>query len=227
MNNSQKWYNNIAKRNKGYKSLATYTKRGLSGEDEFRKKLIALLPGYANVLDIGCGHGEFTLEMANYAKKITGGDNSNELLQIATAMKSEKEVKNAEFRFIDTHDLSEIKGREFDMIYSRRGPTSIYLHKRILKQNGLIISIHPLYAIDRVKERLLKGGFEIVELVEYLDCELVFDTITDFAEHLSSMHMSNDYTLSENKEELSRLVDQHTIEGELIYPEHRFIVVAK
>lgn len=58
MDKCQEWYNNIAKRNHGYKSNAYFIKEGLSGEDEFEKRLIKLLPSYENVLDIGCGHDE-------------------------------------------------------------------------------------------------------------------------------------------------------------------------
>ncbi len=52
----------------------------------FEKRLIEMLPNYESVLDAGCGHGEFTLRMAQYAKKIIGFDNSKELLKIAKSL---------------------------------------------------------------------------------------------------------------------------------------------
>ncbi len=95
-------------------------------------------------------------------------------------------------------------------INNRRGPTSIYDHKLLLKSEGVIIGIHPLYAIDIFDE-----------------CTLIFDTIMDFAEHLSSSHMSKEYRLSENKEELDKLVLEHTFNNKLLIKEERFIVQAK
>jgi len=227
MNKCQQWYNNIAKRNQGYRSNAQFIKEGLSGEDEFERTLIELLPNFSNVLDIGCGHGEFTLKMSEYTKKLTGGDSAIELINIANELKDEQGIKNTSFIYLHTHEMDKVESNKYDMIYSRRGPTSIYNFKRILKPGGIILGIHPYYALNKVKQRLLDGGFEIIEIQEFTECVLVFDSISDFAEHLSSMHMSKDYTLEENKEELNKLVAEHTVNGRLIIPEDRFIVTAR
>lgn len=227
MDKCQEWYNNIAKRNHGYKSNAHFVKEGLSGEDEFEKRLIELLTSYENVLDIGCGHGEFTLKMSKYAKKLTGGDSAIELINIANRLKDQQDIENTEFMYLDTHEMGQIESNKYDMIYNRRGPTSIYDHKRILKDEGIVFGIHPYYALEKVKQRLLAGGFKELKIEEFKECVLVFDTVSDFAEHLSSMHMSLNYSLDENKEELNELVNKHTINGKLILPEERFIVISR
>ncbi|MFC4099132.1 class I SAM-dependent methyltransferase [Paenibacillus xanthanilyticus] len=77
------WYDMIARRNGGYRSRAVYTVEGRSAEDRFEERLIQMLPRFQSVMDAGCGHGEFTLKMAKYARSIIGFDNSKELIKIA------------------------------------------------------------------------------------------------------------------------------------------------
>ena len=50
---SKAWYDMIALKNKGYKSNATYTVEGLSGEDVFEQRVIELLKGSSKALDAG------------------------------------------------------------------------------------------------------------------------------------------------------------------------------
>jgi len=226
MDKCQKWYNDIAKRNNGYKSDARFIKEGLSGEDVFEKRLIKLLPNYNHVLDIGCGHGEFSLKMSKYAKHLTGGDSAVELINIANHLKKKEDIKNVDFIYFHTHEIESFEGLKFDLIYNRRGPTSIYDYKRLLSTGGMIISIHPLYALDKVKQRLTNGGFKDIKIEVFNECKLIFDSVTDFAEHISSMHMSKDYTLEINREELDKLVEKHTNNGRLSLCEERFIVTA-
>lgn len=75
---SVEWYDMIARKNGGYKSNAIYTVEGLSGEDVFEKRLKAMLPKFQTILDVGCGHGEFTIKMAKLFPNSTiiGLDNS-------------------------------------------------------------------------------------------------------------------------------------------------------
>lgn len=61
------WYDMIARRNGGYKGSSVYTIEGTHSEDIFEERLIQMLPLYNSVLDAGCGHGEFTLQMSKYA----------------------------------------------------------------------------------------------------------------------------------------------------------------
>ena len=69
------WYNMIAKKKGGYKSNAIYEVEGISGEQVFEDKLIALLKKSHNVLDAGCGDGNFTRKMSRYCQTLTGFDN--------------------------------------------------------------------------------------------------------------------------------------------------------
>jgi len=226
LNKCQEWYNKIAIRNKGYKSHARYIKEGVSGEDVFEKRLIDLLPRHSNVLDIGCGHGEFTLRMSKFAEKITGGDSSVELIKIANELKDQAQIDNVEFIYLHTHEIDQVN-QGFDLIYNRRGPTSIYDHKALLKPGGMILAIHPLFALDKVMNRLKEGGFEDIQIDVFDESLLVFDSQSDYAEHLSSMHMSLDYTLAENHEALKKRIQEDTVDGRLVIKEERFIVSAR
>jgi len=79
---SDVWYNKIALRNGGYKNNAVYKQIGISGEDVFVKELLGLLKPTDYVLDAGCGHGEFTINVAKHVRHIVGFDYSNELIRI-------------------------------------------------------------------------------------------------------------------------------------------------
>jgi ubiquinone/menaquinone biosynthesis C-methylase UbiE len=221
---SKKWYNQTAKRIGGYKSPAKYTIDGLSPETIFEDMLIKMLGDYDRVLDIGCGHGEFTLKMASYANRITGVDNAGELLKIANRLKESSKFKNIDFKFEWTKKDMSFKDNTFDLIYSRRGPTSIVNHSRILKSGGKLIGIHTLdLDMEAYSIRLLENGFKDIEYKIYTDAYYIFENKEEFAKHLSSNHMQKDYTKEENQEELELIVDEHVRDGKISYPQHRII----
>lgn len=141
---SKAWYDMIALKNKGYKSNASYIIEGLSGEVVFEERVISLLKNSSKALDAGCGDGEFTLKMAQYANHMVGFDNSEELLKLAKANGEAAHASNVEFVYGYTKDTQALpfSDGEFDLIICRRGPTSILQHKRLLKPGGMIIGIH-------------------------------------------------------------------------------------
>lgn len=47
-----------------------------------------------------------------------------------------------EFHDLWTHEEFPFEDEAFDLIYSRRGPTSVLKHSRILKKGAKIIAIH-------------------------------------------------------------------------------------
>ena len=222
------WYDMIAKRNGGYKSNAVYSVEGESGEDEFEKRLINMLPNFESVLDAGCGHGEFTLKMAQYAKKIVGFDGSFELLKIANSLKKKKQVDNVDFVFANTKHKEGLpfKDEQFDLIYNRRGPTSIYNHSRILSSGGTIISIHPA-CLEKAKRRLKNGGFVDIKIEIYDNTYIYFPNQIEFAKFISAIPGSPDYTLEENKNELEKKIEENKTDGKLVLQEWRYIVTAK
>lgn len=219
----------IAKKNGGYKSDAEFTVEGVSGEDVFEKELIQLLHNSKSTLDAGCGHGEFTIKMAKHAHTIIGFDWSKELLRIANSLKEHYKINNVNFVNATTKAELPFEDGKFDLIYSRRGPTSIAKHSRILRSGGTIYGICPLgipeypNIIDIVSERLSHNRFINIEINVFDDAILVFPNTKEFAKFLTAFPGNPDYTLPESKQMLDEKVMENMINGRLCYKQWRFI----
>ncbi|MCT4566043.1 MAG: class I SAM-dependent methyltransferase [Maledivibacter sp.] len=215
------WYDKIAKKLGGYKKNWSSSKRGTSGEEVFEKRLIEYLPKHGSVLDIGCGHGEFTIKMAQYTKNIIGMDFSKEMIKCANKYLSEYNISNVKFLHGNTKGKNNLKGNEFDLIYDRRGPTSIIYNHSCLKPGGKILGIHSA-ELDRVRKLLYSNGFIDISIEEF-EAKEIFDDEHEFAKYLSRIPGNKDYTYLENKEELRELVKQHTFKGNIIVREWRYV----
>lgn len=220
------WYDAIARRNGGYKSNAVFTIEGISGEVIFEQRLIKLLKSSSSVLDAGCGHGEFTIKMARNAQQITGFDHSIEMIRIANELLRISNLDNVRFVYATTKEDLPFHNGEFDLIYDRRGPTSILNHSRILKSGGRIIGIHS-GAMERVKELLKANGFLEIEIEEFNDAMIYFPDETELAKFLSGIPGNPVYTSQENDDEFKRIVNQFkTRDNRLGMKEWRFIWTA-
>lgn len=221
---SVEWYNLIAKKNHGYKSNALYKVKGLSGEDVFEERLINMLPNSNNVLDAGCGHGEFTINMGSYANHIIGFDNSKDLLNIASELLNNSNVTNVEFMYGWTKGNTPLPfcNNQFDLIYARRGPTSIINHSRILKSGGIIFGIHS-GSLNKVKKRLEENNFLEIEIKIFDEATLHFTNETEFIKYLSSIPGSPNYLLPEYENELPAIIKENTIGGKIVTSQWRYI----
>lgn len=219
---SVEWYDMIARKNGGYKSNAVFTIEGLSGEAVFEERLINMLPKFNSILDSGCGHGEFTLKMTRYANGIIGFDNSVELIRIAETLKEYYQIGNVSFIYASTKKDLPFEDGQFDLIYTRRGPTSILNHSRILRSGGIVFGIHSA-EIDRVKGRLENNGFIDIVFEEFDQAVINFPDEREFAKFLSASHGNPDYTLPENKCILDKLVKENTKNGKVSLKEWRYI----
>jgi SAM-dependent methyltransferase len=215
------WYDMIARRNGGYKSKAIYTTEGISAEEIFEGRLTNILPNFNSVLDAGCGHGEFTLRMSSYVKRITGFDNSVELLKIAETLLHSSEIHNVDFIYATTKTELPFKNEQFDFIYDRRGPTSIINHSRILTKGGMIFGIHT--SIDSVEERLYKNGYIEIEIEEFNSATNYFPNEEEFAKFLSDVPGNPDYTLPEFRTEFEIKLQENTVNGRIRLREHKYI----
>lgn len=217
------WYDMIARKNGGYRSNAVFSIEGLSGEAVFEDRLKDILPNYTSVLDAGCGHGEFTIKMAKYTRSIVGFDNSIEMIKIAYNLKDYYNVSNVDFVHASTKEQLPFEDEQFDLIYSRRGPTSILNHSRVLRSGGIIRGIHSAEA-DRVQERLTSNGFADIEFDQ---AYLTFLDEKEFAKYLSASHGNPDYTLPENKDALNTLVSDNWRNGKISMKQWRYIWKAR
>ena len=101
-------------------------------EDRFQEMLQArtlentcpLLNGFLKpdmkVLDIGCGPGTITLDVARQVSRgsVVGMDPNEEALKNARAAADEAKLENVEFRAGDTYSL-EFPDKTFDLVYSQ------------------------------------------------------------------------------------------------------------
>ena len=222
------WYNEIALKNGGYQSDARYTVRGISGENVFRERLLALLPTCGDVLDAGCGHGAFTQEMAKHTRRICAFDFAVEMVRAANCLKAETGAENVQFLCATTKEPLPYRDGQFDLIYSRRGPASILDHPRLLKEGGAVLGIHGEgLSLDDLEQRAKANGFAELEVSTYPDAWLCFPTAGDFASYLSASHLNPDYRLPEHQEAFSALLRAHTVNGEILLRQIRHVWSAK
>jgi SAM-dependent methyltransferase len=219
---SDAWYDEIALRNGGYLSGAVFERVGRSGEDAFERELIGSLEPGCVVLDAGCGDGGFTLGMAERSGSIIGFDFSREMIRIALEKKKRAGRENVEFHFASTKDPLPYRDGQFDLIYSRRGPTSIIGHSRLLKKSGCMMGIHSA-AKDIVMRRLGESGLTGVSIEEYPDSWLVFGDEIEYAKYLTAFPGNPDFLLPENAERLHESALENAWEGRIRIPEWRFI----
>jgi ubiquinone/menaquinone biosynthesis C-methylase UbiE len=214
--NAIEWYNSIAKRNGGYKYNVPYVVEGLSAEDVFCRELSEIIPGKA-VLDAGCGHGAFTLEMAKSAAHITGYDFAEELVKIAQKLKTERQQDNADFLLTVHGQNLPFAEESLDVIYSRRGPTSAAAHGRLLKPGGVILGIHqyPSEGRDMAEYLASFGFYSDITVRVFSEAITFFANPEDYAEYLSSSHLSPDYTLPENREAFEAILRESYIDGRI------------
>lgn len=219
------WYDMVAKKNGGYKSNALFTVEGISGEDVFEEQLIQLLRNSKAAMDAGCGHGDFTIKMAKNANQIVGFDWSIELLKIAESLKKHNKADNVNFVRATTKSELPFEDGQFDLVYCRRGPTSITRHSRILCSGGIIYGICPEYPdiMSILSERLSDNGFIDIQFDIFDAALCVFPNASEFAKFLTAFPGNPDYTLPENQQLLAGKVNENTTNGRICYRQWRII----
>ena len=80
----------------------------------FRYKILDYLTSKNTVLDIGCGTGGFTLELAKHSKHIVGIDISKKQISQAKIGLKNTELTNIEFRHVNAIKISEELNKQFD-----------------------------------------------------------------------------------------------------------------
>ncbi|MEX2540797.1 MAG: class I SAM-dependent methyltransferase, partial [Trueperaceae bacterium] len=159
--NHRDWYDAIATRNGGYRKTWSSTIEGESGEDVFRDTLLNLLEPHMEVLDAGCGSAEFSIEVARQVRHLTGFDFSENMVRRAKANATSAGAINCNYIVASTHNMP-FSDASFDLIYSRRGPTSILLNPQILRKGGWMLGVHSSGA-EVIQERIEASGLEDIE----------------------------------------------------------------
>lgn len=115
---------------------------GEDGEGEFDRRVLASAKD-KDVIDIGCGTGEFTLEIAATARHVAGIDFSKRAVRKALENLQSKKLTKVEFRLSQADKLP-YSEESFDLAISRRGPAtdtrdSIKEAYRVLRKGGQLM----------------------------------------------------------------------------------------
>jgi 23S rRNA (guanine745-N1)-methyltransferase len=126
-----------------------------NGEDAF----IALVEQYlrpdCDVLDLGCGHGEFTLTLAARCRTIVGIEREPGYLELAKELAAEQNITNAQFFQVNLAGAEDedrvfagisLADDSIDLFVNRRGPIlRRYLAEamRVARCGAVIVGLHP------------------------------------------------------------------------------------
>lgn len=136
---SLKWYKQLSALTNEYKYSWNSTHTEPNGESIFDQEVLQKFKN-KKVLDVGCGHGEFTIQCSSVAKKIVGFDVTENFIQIGDKPKH----SNVSFVKGNSKEGLPFANNEFDCAYNRKGPTSAYPSlKRVVKEGGEIFGLHP------------------------------------------------------------------------------------
>lgn len=136
---SLEWYKQVGEQSGAYSYGWKSEIDEPNGETLFDEMVLATAKG-KKVLDVGCGHGEFTKRCSYEARHITGFDVTDAFLKIGQAA----EVSNMDFFLGNAKHSLPFEQGEFDFAYNRKGPTSAYLDlTRVVRKGGKILGLHP------------------------------------------------------------------------------------
>ena len=209
---------------------------GEDGELEFDRRVLASAKG-KDVIDIGCGTGEFTLEIAATAKRIAGIDFSKRALK--------KAVENLQVKKLPFSDA------RFDLAISRRGPAldtseSIREVYRVLTKGGHVMvqgigdsdkqnwvqvfgrgQVYPATAEfhPELNEMLTNVGFKDVSVEEF-EANEYFASVQDVLLRLEDSPIVPDFDRELDKHHIQELVKQFTTPKGIRTNSHRVLIRA-
>ncbi|SDO09484.1 23S rRNA (guanine745-N1)-methyltransferase [Psychrobacillus sp. OK028] len=136
---SIEWYHQLSELQRIYTYPWNNTLSKPNGESIFDEEVRKMVKN-RKVLDVGCGHGEFTFHCSSIAKEIIGFDVTENFLEIAKAHKK----ANLSFVVGNIKQGLPFEKGEFDSAYIRKGPTSAYSYlTEIVRKGGTILGLHP------------------------------------------------------------------------------------
>src|SRR5574338_1507548 len=142
-----------------------------SAQEKWAKELLTKLQlkGNENVLDLGCGDGKITAEIANNIKEgsVIGVDNSETMINLAKGKYLKNKYNNLSFRVMDAKEL--IFDEEFDVVFSNAALHWVDDHGKVLE--GINRSLKPggRFLIQTGGTGNAAAAFETVEKMASLD----------------------------------------------------------
>ncbi len=222
---------------------------GESGEDYFDKTVLDAAKG-RDVIDIGCGRGEFTLTVARVARRVVGIDFSQTAFSKALENSKALQARNVEFRLADARKIPFPDG-SFDLAFSRRGPAtesplSITEAYRVLRKSGLLfqqeigerdkLNWKQIFGrgqnfpftgkiADEKNKLLAEAGFRNVHVQEFEATEY-FKTLKDVAMRLETTPIIPDFDKNTDRALTEMLGNTCADEKGIKTNEHRVIITA-
>ena len=123
--------------------LQSHSKRSAADSAAY---LLPFIRPHMRILDIGCGPGSITADLAALVPEghVIGIDNGTEVVEKARAMAVERGLKNIDFHVGDAHKL-EFADRSFDVVHAHQvllhieGPSrALREWRRVTKLGGLV-----------------------------------------------------------------------------------------
>ncbi len=125
-----------------------------NGEDFFLDLVDQFLGADTDLLDVGCGHGDLTLELAARVNSAVGVDRSQGLIELAREVAAERHVDNVRFEHAELAAPGEahaggplpLPNDSIDLVIDRRGPSIQRFVDdlgRVGRPGTTIVGIHP------------------------------------------------------------------------------------
>ncbi|OZB96139.1 class I SAM-dependent methyltransferase [Paenibacillus sp. XY044] len=191
---SPEWYSKLNSSVGAYRYPWNSTFEMPNAEMMFAEHLSSRITPDSRVLDVGCGHGDFTSIWGYKAKEVIGIDNRENFIKRAEINNNHESTK---YLVVNADDELPFPDHYFDIVYTKKGPWLYKEASRILKQSGIILGLYhggtdgglrdlfpglfsPLpydpYNLDAVEERyklyqsvgLSQVRIRLLEEVEYL-----------------------------------------------------------
>lgn len=126
-----------------------------NGEDAFIEQLDVLVRPNSDILDVGCGHGELTLRVAERCRSVVGIERDPGLVELAQELKAERGAHNVQFLQVHLTSRDEpgsgaggvpLPTDSIDLFINRRGPIlKRYLDEaiRLARAGAVVLGLHP------------------------------------------------------------------------------------